>query len=32
MDTPARAWRGWWMPIPVPAAAPYFVHRLCAAW
>ena len=27
----AWAWRSWWMPIPAPAAAQYFFHRLCAA-
>src|SRR5690349_2630247 len=27
----AWAWRSWWMPIAVPAAAQYFFHRLCAA-
>jgi hypothetical protein len=37
MDTPllissvACAWRSWWMPIPVLAAAQYFFHRLCVA-
>jgi hypothetical protein len=37
METPllissvACAWRSWWIPIPVPAAAQYFFHRLCAA-
>jgi hypothetical protein len=37
METPllissvAWAWRSWWMPIPAPAAAQYFFHRLCAA-
>jgi hypothetical protein len=36
METPllssvAWAWRSWWMPIWVPAAAQYFFRRLWAA-
>jgi hypothetical protein len=27
----AWAWRSWLMSVPMPAAAQYFFHRLCAA-
>ncbi len=30
VDQFGGAWRSRWMPIPVPAAAQYFFHRLCS--